>query len=416
MSTRWQESPPRTSRSWRNAVAAAALVVGAGILLYANMRFAAANPGGNDFLVHWVGTRALLLEHSSPYSDAVALEIQMMAYGRAALPGEHELRVAYPLYSAILFAPFALVNDYPLARALWMTTLELALVGFALIASRQAEWSQSLPIAVVYLLFAVTWYHGLRPLINGNAVVIVALLLGLGLAAMRSGRDFTAGALFAATTIKPQVVLLLILFVGLWAAGRRRWRVLWGFAITLGVLIAASLVVLPTWPFEFAREVMRYPAYNPPGTLAAALQELVPEAGLTVGRALSVALALGLAFAWVRMLRDSSRGFDWTIGLTLAASCWIGVQTDPGNFIVLLLPLAGILAAIEASHAHWGTAAAIGAMILTHIGLWLLFILTLQRGAQPVQGPIMFVPLPLLVLLGLLVFRKRLPSSSKGTA
>jgi Glycosyltransferase family 87 len=407
----------RTTRgSLRIAVAAAALLAGAAILLFANLRFTAANPGGNDFLVHWVGTRALLLEHSSPYSDAVALEIQTLAYGRAALPGEHELRVAYPLYSALLFAPFALVGDYPLARALWMTTLELALVGFALIAIRQAGWSQSVPIAVAYLLFAVTWYHGVRPLINGNAVVIVALLLGLGLAALRARRDFAAGALFAAATIKPQVVMLLILFVGLWAVGRRRWRVLSGFLITLGLLVAASLIVLPSWPLEFAREVIRYPAYNPPGTLATALEALMPGVGLTVGRAISVGLALWLALEWVRALRGSAEGFDWTIDLTLAASCWIGVQTDPGNFVVLLLPLTAILSAIAANHARWGGAGVIGAMSLLHVGLWLLFIFTLERGAQPVQGPIMFIPLPLLIIVGMLVFRKQMRSPATGTA
>ncbi len=396
-------------------MATAALIVGAGILLYANLRFTAENPGGNDFLVHWVGTRALLLDHASPYSDAVALEIQTTAYGRAALPGEHELRVAYPLYSAILFAPFALVSDYSLARALWMTTLELALVAFALIASRLAGWSQSLPIAAVYLLFAVTWYHGVRPLINGNAVVIVALLLGLGLAAMRVGRDFTAGALLAATTIKPQVVILVILFIGLWVVARRRWRVLAGFCITLGLLFAASLIVLPSWPLEFAREVVRYPAYNPPGTLATALEAMVPGIGLPVGRIISVAMALWLALEWVRALRSSSGEFDWTVGLTVAGSSWIGVQTDPGNFIVLLLPLAAILAAIATSHSRWGNAAAIGAMVLMHVGLWLLFVVTLERGAQPAQGPIMFVPLPLLVLLGEQAFRKQLSTNSTGT-
>ena len=63
-------------------------------LTLANYRFAVQNPGGNDFLVHWVGTRALLVDGISPYSDETALRIQRMAYGRPAREGEHELRVA----------------------------------------------------------------------------------------------------------------------------------------------------------------------------------------------------------------------------------------------------------------------------------------------------------------------------------
>ena len=79
------------------------------LITYGNYRYSAQNPGGTDFLVHWVGTRSLFGEGLSPYSDQVALRIQTLVYGRAALPGEHELRVAYPLYSIVLFSPFALI-------------------------------------------------------------------------------------------------------------------------------------------------------------------------------------------------------------------------------------------------------------------------------------------------------------------
>jgi hypothetical protein len=167
-------------RLTRPAVTILALAACASILLVANLRFVESNPGGNDFLARWVGTRALLVERESPYRDSVARQTQTLAYGRAALPGEDEMRFAYPMYSAILFAPFALIRDYALARAVWTTVLELALAGLALIAVRLARWQQSLTLAAVYLLFAVTWYHGVRPLVNGNPIVIVALLVGLG--------------------------------------------------------------------------------------------------------------------------------------------------------------------------------------------------------------------------------------------
>jgi hypothetical protein len=47
-----------------------------GLLTWGNYRFAKASPGGNDFLVHWVGTRSLVLEGLNPYSDEVAGKIQ----------------------------------------------------------------------------------------------------------------------------------------------------------------------------------------------------------------------------------------------------------------------------------------------------------------------------------------------------
>lgn len=398
-------------RLMRLAITILALAVCASILLVANLRFVTANPGGNDFLARWVGTRALLVERESPYRDSVARQTQMLAYGRAALPGEDEMRFAYPLYSAILFAPFALIRDYALARAVWTTVLELALAGLALIAVRLARWQQSLTLAAVYLLFAVTWYHGVRPLVNGNPVVIVALLVGLGLAAMRAGRDTAAGVLLALATIKPQVVILVVLFVGVWVIARRRWRLATGFLVALGALVGASLIILPTWPVEFLGEVIRYPAYNPPGTLGAALEAMLPGIGANMGRVVTLALSLLLAFEWVRSLRASHAEFEWTVNLTLAATCWIGVQTDPGNFVVLILPLAAILGALAARHPRWGERAALAVMLFVHIGLWLLFVFTLERGDQPVQGPIMFLPLPLLVLFGLYALRRQIVES-----
>jgi hypothetical protein len=42
------------------------------------------------------------------------------------------------------------------------------------------------------------------------------------------------------------------------------------------------------------------------------------------------------------------------------------------------------------------------------VGLWMVFVSTLERGPQPVQGPAMFIPLPLVVLAGLYVYRRRM--------
>src|SRR5436190_19545159 len=108
-------------------------------LIWANYQFALANPGGTDFLVHWVGARALL-RGETPYGDKTALEIQEMVYGRPAQPGEHELRVAYPIYSAIIFGPFALVSDFDLARSLWMTFLEGVILAVFLLSLNVVGW------------------------------------------------------------------------------------------------------------------------------------------------------------------------------------------------------------------------------------------------------------------------------------
>jgi hypothetical protein len=210
------------------------------------------------------------------------------------------------------------------------------------------------------------------------------------------------------STIKPQVVLLLVLFVGVWAIATRRWRLVIGFLGTLAALLALSLALLPSWPAEFLREVIRYPAYNPPGTLGAALEAMSPGLGAWVGWGVTLVLGVLLLVEWRTSMGQAQARFEWAVNLTLAASCWIGIQTDPGNFIVLLAPLAAILASIANAVRRGGEVIALAVMVVLHAGLWTIFVSTLERGPQPVQGPAMFIPLPFIVLAGLYGYRRRM--------
>jgi hypothetical protein len=371
-------------------------------LTWANYRFATQNPGGNDFLVHWVGSRALLVDGLSPYSDEVALRIQTMAYGRPALPGEHELRVAYPLYSVGLFLPFAFFSDYNLARALWMTTLEIGLIVLALLSLRLAHWKPGIWLLAVFLLFTLTWYHSARAVINGNAVVWVAVFIAGALAAIQSGRDELAGVLLALSTIKPQVVILLVIFVCVWAISVRRWGIVNWTVISLVFLSIGAAFFVPDWPLQNLWEVIRYPGYNPPGTPGSALATWLPAAGTRLGWGLTILLVILLLVEWSAARGQDFRWFLWTASLTLVASQWIGIQTDPGNFIVLFFPLVLVFAMWVKHSGTIGRLMVILSLMVLLVGLWALFLVTLEPSAgQPQQSPVMFFPLPLLLLLGL---------------
>jgi hypothetical protein len=371
------------------------------VLTWANYRFSAENPGGTDFLVHWVGTRALVMEGLNPYSDEVALEIQTRTYGRAAQPGEHELRVAYPLYSVIVFLPFALVGDFTLARALWMTVLEIALLLLVFLSLRLVRWRIGLPMLVVLLLFSLFWYHGLRPLINGNAVILVALFLVGAILALRAGADELAGVLFAFSTIKPQVVVLVLAFVVLWAAANGRWRVITWLGVTVFLLSASAALIIPDWILHNLREVVRYPGYNPPGTPQAAFIAWWPAWGQRLGWVLTGFMALFLLVEWWGNRRADFRGFLWTALLTLAISQWIGIQTDPGNFIVLFPAVILVLSQIADRWRAGGRVFTVVCLIALFAGIWAIFLNTVQFGDQPLQSAVMFFPLPAFLLITL---------------
>lgn len=371
------------------------------LLTWFNYRYAQQNPGGNDFLVHWVGTRSFLIDGLSPYSDETAERIQTAAYGRPARPGEHELRVAYPLYSIVVFLPYALVGDYNLARALWMTTLEIALLALSLVSARLVNWKPGRITLALFLVFSIFWYHAFRPLINGNVVILVALCLAGGLWALKLKADELAGVLFAFATIKPHVALLLLVFVVYWAFVNRRWGVIGWLGGTVALLSASAALLIPDWILQNIREIVRYSSYNPPVTLRAALAALLPSAGNRIGWAITGLLGLILLMEWWLVRKASFRSFVWVACLTLVASQWIGIPTDPGNFIILLPALALVFALWQERWRRGGAVFALVSMLALLGGLWALFLATVEYGDQPQQSPIMFLPLPgfLLVML-----------------
>jgi hypothetical protein len=380
----------------------ALLVVGIlAAVTWGNYRFAQENPGGNDFLVHWVGTRALLFEGGSPYSDEVAERIQTLAYGRPARAGEHELRVAYPLYSTVLFLPFAVISEYTLARAVWMTALQVGVVLLAIYCLRLTGWRPGLWVLPFYFLFALFWYHGLRPVINGNIVVWVAVLLSGAFLALRSGKDELAGILLALSTVKPQVVAIPILFILVWTVSHGRWRTLAWMAITIVLLSASMALFVPSWPLQNLREVLNYPEYNPPGTPGAAFAGWWPGMGRRLGWLLAAMMGIVLLLEWAAARGRDFRWFLWTASLTLVASQWVGIQTDPGNFIVLFIPLVLVFAIWEERWGPRGRWVIAGVMLVLLLGLWALFLRTVGDAGQPLQHPIMFFPLPLFLLVGL---------------
>jgi hypothetical protein len=377
------------------------IAVVASSLYWVNYQFAKNNPGGNDFLVHYIGTRSMLFDGLSPYSDEVSTSIQIAAYGHPAQGIEHELRVAYPLYSIILFAPFSIIGDYQVARAIWMTVLELALVAMTFVSFELFEWKPPLWVQGSVLLFSVTWYHAVRGVINGNAVILLALALAAILLFIKNGREKIAGVLLAATTIKPHLVVLVIPLILIWSIYHKRWQLILWFGGTLVGLILIGIVFIPDWIMQNLWEILKYPAYNPAGTLAAVLGEWMPGISIQLKWGIGIFLGLILIYEAWHARKGGFHHLAWTVTLALTITQWIGIQTDPGNFILLFPALILILAEINQKWEVRGGLAAVTILSVLLVGLWVLFVTTIQRTYQPVQGSVMFLPLPTLCLVGL---------------
>ena len=103
----------RISLIWTGLILAAFLLLAG--LFFANQHLVLIPAAGEDFLPAWVGTQLFLQEGVSPYGDQAAAAIRE---GWEELPNPADrqpLPFLYPFYAVLVFAPFALVPDFPLA-------------------------------------------------------------------------------------------------------------------------------------------------------------------------------------------------------------------------------------------------------------------------------------------------------------
>lgn len=373
-------------------------------LTTANYRFSSNSPGGNDFIPRWLGTRLLLTQGQNPYSEETSLAIQQFIYGRPADVNEDQVLFVYPLYSALLFTPFALIGDYVFARAVWMTTLQVALLAMAFVALRLADWRPALPMLALILLFALTWYHGARPLINGNASILMALFVAAALFAIKEGRDVVGGILLASATIKPQAVILIVPLILLWALSKKRAVLITSTVVSVVSLALLAALVEPGWLLQNLEQVTAYPDYTLAGTPGAIFQEWWPEAGPWPGIVLTVLIVLSLAWQWRTAWNRSVAVLLPVAFFTIAATNLIGITTAVSNYIALFPGLILLLAFLRRDEGRLRDWPTVPILLLLLVGLWTLFWITRSGRAQ---SPLLFFPLPILLMITMPILARK---------
>jgi hypothetical protein len=316
-------------------------------LTWVNYNFSKDNPGGSDFIFGWVAARSFLKEGLTPYSEEVQISIQEMFYGSQPNVEEGEFIFVYPFYTMSVFLPFSLINDFNLARALWMTAQEISILLIAILSIKLTGRRFSTVVLVALLLFSIFWYHGMRAIINGNIVVLASLFIVISLIFIKSEHDFAAGVLIALATIKPNMAVLFVVFVSIWGLFHHRWRLISGIFVGMLALIFGSMFFVPDWIFQNITQIKAFSNFWSIGSPGEYISYMLPGLGNLLRWGMTIVLGILLLIEWRASLGKDFRWFLWTVCITLVISQLIGIQTDPGNYILLLLPLILVMAAID---------------------------------------------------------------------
>jgi hypothetical protein len=299
---------------------------------------------GNDFYPIWLTSRRWIRDGLDPYGPALTREIQIGLLGRSLdshLPNDPPSdyrRFAYPAFTDLLFWPLSEI-PFRILRIAWVALLAGLLATTVVFWARALSWPLRGNWLIVAILLTLCSYPELEGLYAGQLGVFVGFLLAASLLALVRNRLVLAGTLMALATIKPQIVLLTIVYLFFWCVNdwRLRSRFMIGFLATMSVLLAASFVVLPHWVQSWVSVIQGYPRYSTP-PLA---RELL---GSTLGThfgvyVIALLLLAALWLAWRgRTAAVGSEQFWLTLSILLAITT---ITLLPGTAVfdhVILLP------------------------------------------------------------------------------
>jgi len=298
-------------------------------------------PRGNlsDLYPRWLGARELLLHGRDPYGDDITREIQVGYYGRVLDPSRpndprDQQAFAYPVYVVLMLAPtvklpFATVHKW----VFWLFTLLTAIsVPLWL---HTLGWRISTSGKIAWILLTLSCFPAVQGLKLQQLTVLVAAIIAAAMSAVAQRRLVLAGVLLAMATIKPQLVVLLTLWLCLWVISewRDRQRLFWSFAITAAVMVGAGEWLLPGWIWEFRGALASYYTYTGGGT--SVLDVLLTK---TLGRMGSVVMVVTLSWlAWKkRRAAETTAEFWWMFCFVMATTLLVIPTFAPYNQILLL--------------------------------------------------------------------------------
>ena len=338
-------------------------------------------PGGKFFLTQWTATRAVLLEHESPYSPGTLYQIQNNVYARPAMSGEYEFRFNYPYYVMAIFIPVSLIKDYPIARAFWMLFLELLVLVTFIECFNISNWKPNLRIGIVLFLFFATGYHTLRAIIDGNLIILTTLFLVLVIISIRNRSDEFAGIFLAGLTAQIQFFIIPIIVFSWFAVQKRRLNILWYFLGTLTILAGFSFLFQPDWINSYVQQLWLSMINNPFGSIITMMSSQYGELGTRIGVTISIFASILILVEWILVRKNNLRSFIWFIFFLIGTSLFCGLPADIGNFYLLLPGLIFILSVTSNRWTMRGELIVFIVSIVLFSGTWSLFFI--QQGKVP---------------------------------
>lgn len=376
-------------------------LVGATVL---NLRLASTFQKQDDFAPRWVAAREWMQTGASPYSDSThEATLSLLAENGNDPASLSQGRFVDPAWYVLFYLPISFV-PYPIARAIWMTLVELSLVLSVYLSIRLAGLKLSTLELLIMSFLGLVFYPFFKSILTVSVTAPYVFLALLAVYLARERQGTIAGLLFALSVwMAPLSFFLVILFM-IWLGARRDGSLSRIFFSSLGFFIVVSLILFPGWTAEwFASYLRLFPDFSWVRTPLMVVGELFPGASAQIAIVLSLVMLIIMLVEWYGIGEREGRGFHWKLMLTLNLLYLFNLTSEGVYLIWLLAPLFSVYKYLTEK---WRVSGKIISWV-TYLALifihWRRFQLT--QNWLPEESALVILLLPIFTMLGLQWFR-----------
>ena len=359
-------------------------------------------PKEKEFLPTWSSLRTYLDYGIDPYDENATNRTELLYYKQLVNDDKDPLILDQPLNSTLFFIPLAIINDYSIARIVYLLGLEFFLIIIPLSFVYIQGWKPGWLVLAIFILLAFISPFQIQALFTHDPAIFTIGLILLGLLSLKYKLDEFAGALISLTIYQPSLSGILIIFLILWVLRSKRWRILWGFLLTISLLTAISVALIPDWIISFVKAYRIESVYKNYLSSQVVLSELIPGVTNKITIFLTGIFSLVLLYEWIVMKKGDYRWLIWTISLTISMYPFLGIPFQINYSIMFFIPFAYLF--IEISNKFKGKSKELIQLMILAIfflsswGFYLYF--TNQQTQRPMNLGL-FVIIPLILTSGL---------------